>query len=186
MAFPRCCAGHVSATSTDPAAHSPPSPIPTTARQNTSSPTVREVAVNAVNAENARIDHISERARPYRSESQPNSMPPSAEVTSGAAPSAPAAAELKWNSSRIVVSAKEYSITSIASSIQPSCAAISVRHCKRVISRCHCIGLSKVTDNPQPVQIPGFRALPVACPANLPFIIKKFQYICVRNGAPPG
>ena len=64
IALPRCCAGHVSATSTDPAAHSPPSPMPTTERQNTSSPTVREVAVNAVKAENARMDHISARARP--------------------------------------------------------------------------------------------------------------------------
>ena len=77
------------------------------ARQKTSSPTLREVAVKAVKAEKARMDHISARARPKRSQSQPKSMPPSAEVTSGAAPSAPAAAELRWNSARMVVSAKE-------------------------------------------------------------------------------
>ena len=36
---------------------------------------------------------------------------------------------------------------SVASSIQPSCAATSVRHCWRVISRCHRIGLTKVLGN---------------------------------------
>ena len=36
MALPRCSAGHVSATSTEPADHSPPSPMPTSARHSTS------------------------------------------------------------------------------------------------------------------------------------------------------
>ena len=51
MPLPRCSAGHVSATSTDPADHSPPSPIPTSARHSTSSATLPAVAVNAVKIE---------------------------------------------------------------------------------------------------------------------------------------
>jgi hypothetical protein len=46
---------------------------------------------------------------------------------------APAAAEVRWNSSRMAVSAKAYSMTSMASSIQPNCAAASVFHCARVM-----------------------------------------------------
>ena len=50
-ALPRCLAGQVSATSTEPAAHSPPSPIPTSDLQSTSSGSDRAVAVNPVNTE---------------------------------------------------------------------------------------------------------------------------------------
>src|ERR1035437_451786 len=71
---------------------------------------------------------------------------------------------------------------SMASSIQPSCAATSVRHCWRVISRCHGIGLTKVLGNGVRVgsareAVPGGRCFALG----FPFIIKKFQFIfCVK------
>src|ERR1019366_8357115 len=71
---------------------------------------------------------------------------------------------------------------SMASSIQPSCAATSVRHCWRVISRCHGIGLTKVLGNGVRVGSareagPGGRCFALG----FPFIIKKFQFIfCVK------
>ena len=48
MALPRCSAGHVSATSTDPADHSAPKPNPTSARQKASSAKLWAVAVSPV------------------------------------------------------------------------------------------------------------------------------------------
>src|ERR1035437_6839508 len=67
---------------------------------------------------------------------------------------------------------------SMASSIQPSCAATSVRHCWRVISRCHGIGFTKVLGNGVRVgsareAVPGGRRFTLY----FPFIIKKFQFI---------
>src|ERR1022692_825498 len=68
-----------------------------------------------------------------RSASTPNNTPPNAEASRVAEAIAPAAAELRWNSSRMVVSANAYSMTSMASSIQANCAAASVVHCARVM-----------------------------------------------------
>src|SRR5690349_14644783 len=76
---------------------------------------------------------IRARARPIWSARAPNSTPPKAEVNSVNDATAPASAELRWNSPRIAVSANAYSITSVASSVQPSWAAHSVRHCSRVM-----------------------------------------------------
>src|ERR1022692_3766126 len=68
-----------------------------------------------------------------RSAITPNNTPPNAEASRVAEAIAPAAAELRWNSSRMVVSANAYSMTSMASSIQANCAAASVVHCARVM-----------------------------------------------------
>ncbi len=51
IALPRCRAGQVSATSSAPAVHSPPIPIPTSRRQNTSCASVCDVAVAPVKTE---------------------------------------------------------------------------------------------------------------------------------------
>src|SRR5580658_2429240 len=68
-----------------------------------------------------------------RSASTPHNTPPNADASSVAEAIAPAAAEFRWNSSRMAVSANAYSMTSMASSIQASCAAPSVFHCARAI-----------------------------------------------------
>ena len=51
IALPRCSAGHVSATSTDPHDHSPPMPNPTATRHATSCQSAALVASPAVAAE---------------------------------------------------------------------------------------------------------------------------------------
>src|SRR5579871_4401668 len=79
------------------------------------------------------MEKNSARTRPMRSASTPNSTPPNAEASKVAEAMAPACAALSRNSSRMAVSAKAYSITSMASSIQPSSAAASVFHCALVM-----------------------------------------------------
>ena len=63
IALPRCAAGQVSATRTEPADHSAPRPRPTRARQSASSATVRDVAV-APGEQRVGEDREDEDARP--------------------------------------------------------------------------------------------------------------------------
>src|SRR5690349_14475830 len=79
------------------------------------------------------MDQASARTRPMESARKPNRMPPHAEASRVAEAMAPAAAEVRWNWSRMVVRAKAYSITSMASSIQAKWTAARVRHCVRVM-----------------------------------------------------
>ena len=67
MALLRRCAGHVSLTSTAPDAHSPPMPMPSSARQNSSCITLCDVAAPSEASEKIRIVAISARVRPKRS-----------------------------------------------------------------------------------------------------------------------
>ena len=67
IALFRRCAGHVSLTSTAPDAHSPPMPMPRTARQNSSCITVCDVAAPSEAREKIRMVAISARVRPKRS-----------------------------------------------------------------------------------------------------------------------
>ena len=67
MALLRRCAGHVSLTSTAPDAHSPPMPMPSTARQNNNCRTLWDVAAPRDAREKIRIVAISARVRPKRS-----------------------------------------------------------------------------------------------------------------------
>jgi hypothetical protein len=67
MALLRCAGGHVSLISTAPEAHSPPMPMPRSARQISSCMTLCDVAAPSDATEKKRIVAISARARPTRS-----------------------------------------------------------------------------------------------------------------------
>jgi hypothetical protein len=67
IALLRCCAGHVSLTSTAPDAHSPPIPRPSSARHSRSCMTVCEVAAPREAMEKMAIVPINARVRPKRS-----------------------------------------------------------------------------------------------------------------------
>ena len=67
IALLRWRAGHVSLTSTAPDAHSPPMPMPSSARQNSSCSTLCDVAAPSDASEKIRIVAISARVRPRRS-----------------------------------------------------------------------------------------------------------------------
>ncbi len=81
-------------------------------------------------------------------------------------------------------------MTSMASSIQPSWAAIRVRHCSRVISRCHCIGLIKVTDKPvnqlhewkMTAGPAGCQAFTLPPPRAIPLVLGSSNLFRARNG----
>jgi hypothetical protein len=107
IAFPRCSAGHVSATRTVPADHSAPSPNPTSERHNSNSANEWDVAIIAVKIEYVRIEPISTRVRPNRSASTPANVPPSAAAASVTVVSVPACAPVSPNSFCIESSAKE-------------------------------------------------------------------------------
>ena len=64
IALLRRWAGHVSLTSTAPDAHSPPMPMPSTARQKSSCITVCDVAAPSEQTEKSRIVPINARVRP--------------------------------------------------------------------------------------------------------------------------
>src|SRR6185369_5889957 len=132
MALPRCSAGQVSATSTEPAAHSPPSPNPTRTRHKISCDTLIAVAFSAVKIEYTRIETMRVRARPILSESAPNNKPPNPEAIRVTDARPPAAAPLNLNSLWMAVSANAYSITSMPSSAQPAVEANSIFHCSGV------------------------------------------------------
>ena len=80
IALLRCSAGHVSLTSTAPDAHSPPMPMPSSARQSSSCNIVCDVAAPSEQNEKIRIVAISARVRPMRSAITPNSRPPTADI----------------------------------------------------------------------------------------------------------
>src|SRR4051812_10982690 len=75
---------------------------------------------------------ISARLRPMRSATKPKSRPPMPEATSVSVLSSPACFCVMPRSRITCTSTSEYSITSKASSIQPSAAATSVRRWSRV------------------------------------------------------
>src|SRR4051812_9063035 len=132
IALPRCSAGQVSATRTEPAAHSPPSPSPTRMRQRMSCHTLVALAFNAVKTEYARIENMRARARPILSERIPKNSPPNPDAINVTDARPPAAAPLNLNSLWIAVRANAYSITSMPSSAHPELAAKSVFHCAAV------------------------------------------------------
>ena len=67
MALLRSAGGQVSLTSTAPDAHSPPMPMPSSARQKSSCRTDCEVAAPSEQMEKSRIVPMSARVRPKRS-----------------------------------------------------------------------------------------------------------------------
>ena len=67
MALLRCAGGHVSLISTAPDAHSPPMPMPSSARHSSSCITLCDVAAPSDATEKRRIVAISARVRPRRS-----------------------------------------------------------------------------------------------------------------------
>src|SRR5579859_8019922 len=72
----------ISATSTEPTAHSPPKPNPCIARVKSSWPNECVKPLRKVNTANHSTVSCKMRARPYRSASAPAAQPPSAEVIS--------------------------------------------------------------------------------------------------------
>ena len=107
MAFPRCSAGHVSATRTVPADHSAPSPSPTNERHSNNSANECDVAINAVKIEYVRIEPINTRVRPNRSANTPANVPPTAAAANVTVVSVPACAPVNPNSFCIESSANE-------------------------------------------------------------------------------
>lgn len=95
IALLRCCGGQVSLTSTAPEAHSPPMPIPRSARQKSSWRTLCEVEAPSDASEKMRMVPIRARVRPMRSATMPKITPPVADMTSVIVPSMPAVASLK-------------------------------------------------------------------------------------------
>src|SRR4051812_41377276 len=74
---------------------------------------------------------VMPRTRPMRSARRPNAMPPAALAISATDDSTPIVALVRPNSFWICTTAYVKRRKSIASSIQPSCAAKSARHARR-------------------------------------------------------
>jgi hypothetical protein len=80
-----------------PAAHSPPMPMPKSARNAKSIAYDDEKPLRKANSENQRIEIISGRRRPHRSAAVPARTPPIKRVNSVTVPSAPASARSTVN-----------------------------------------------------------------------------------------
>ena len=126
-ARPRVGAGHDSDTSAAPLAHSPPMPSPRQTRNVASCQRFLDKPQSAVKIEYRRTLAIKARLRPYRSANTPNTNPPTAAATSVMEPSAPPCSFVRFRSAMIEASRSENNITSNASSIQPSEAAMNAR-----------------------------------------------------------
>src|SRR5262245_54156868 len=138
-AVPRRCVGQCSSASGMPAAHSPPMPIPNSARNANSMAYDVEKPDRNANSENHAIDSMSGSLRPQRSAAAPASAPPSSRKSSVTVPSAPASAastvKLFWMSIRMKVRI----VKSKPSRTQPRNAAQNAFHCLR--SSCRYQGL---------------------------------------------
>ncbi len=111
-----------------PAAHSPPMPIPKSARSANSIAYDVENPLRKAKTENQSTDSISGSLRPYLSASVPDATPPTSRITSVTVPSAPADARLTpklfWMSIRMKVEI----VKSNASTIHPRNTAQKARH----------------------------------------------------------
>src|SRR5688572_19641513 len=145
MARTRCSAGQVSLTSTAPDAHSPPMPKPSRIRQAINCHKVCDVAAPNEQMEKMRIVAIRALVRPARSATIPNTIPPTADVTSVTVPSNPAVPSSKPKYSLRCPIAITYSRKSMASSIHPSFAATSARHWSLVMPTYHGFGTVSAT-----------------------------------------
>ena len=93
-AVPRRCAGQCSSVSGMPAAHTPPMPMPNSARSANSIRNDVAKPLKNANIEYQRIENISGPLRPQRSAAVPAPMPPATRKISVMVPSAPARAAL--------------------------------------------------------------------------------------------
>src|SRR5690348_7159029 len=109
-------------------------PSPSTKRKNAS--TGIEVASPEPTEHNEYVSmlRISARVRPMRSAIKPNRTPPIPEASKVKVPSQPATDLLMPNAVITCAMTRLYSMTSKASSAQPSAAAMSVRFCADVTS----------------------------------------------------
>jgi hypothetical protein len=111
-----------------PAAHSPPMPIPNSARSAKSIAYDVENPLRKAKTENQRTESISGSLRPYLSARVPEATPPTSRIISVTVPSAPASArstvKLCWMSMRMNVEM----VKSNASTTQPRKTAQNARH----------------------------------------------------------
>src|SRR5678815_2665975 len=145
MARVRSSGGQVSLTSTAPEAHSPPMPKPSTMRHAMSCQSVCDVAAPNEQTEKMRMVAMRARVRPARSATMPNTIPPTADVTSVTVPSNPAVPSSKPKYALRCPIAITYSRKSMASSIHPSFAAASARHWSLVMPTYHGFGTDSAT-----------------------------------------
>src|SRR5262245_13771080 len=125
---PRKRVGQCSNTSGIPAAHSPPIPMPKSARSPNSIAYDVEKPLRKANSENQRTESISGTFRPHLSASAPARVPPTRRIINVTVPSRPARARSTEKLFSISMRMKVRMLKSNASTIQPRNTAQNARH----------------------------------------------------------
>src|SRR6516225_10673740 len=127
--MPRERTGHVSIASAAPAGHSPPMPMPSSARKMNRYVNVGEKPAAKLASEYHKIEIISGILRPTRSASQPEPTAPTRRSHNVTDSTKATLVSGTWNSCEIGTMISRNMVKSKASSVQPSQAAIQAFHC---------------------------------------------------------